>query len=109
MAEFTRKAAERIVETVRFVEGQRVNPRPFTRRYPIGDDGGDTLRWFCLVTNLVQGGSATARDIDTGETFTVQHPHGQYYGVAGNSGGVADQNGDIIDMTCPGVISTACP
>jgi hypothetical protein len=57
-----------------------------------GGAGGTTIRTFCLVTNLAEGGTATCRDLATGILFEAYDPHGEFSGKAGVSGGFAYSN-----------------
>jgi len=115
MVEFTKTAAHRVARATVEVEGRRVNDRGRTRRYPLSISGDIPIadREFCLVTDLAEGGSCTCRDVDTGEEFEASDIHGEYSGIAGESGGTArwvalKSEWRIIRMTCPGFVSAAC-
>lgn len=86
-------------------------------RWLAGASPGLALRWFCLTADLEQGSqnTATALDVDSQEMITVYDPHGEFYGTAGESGGIAYQHPNdevgklrIIRELCPGFQSEMC-
>jgi len=88
----------------------------FGKWLAVPPSGGSPIKTICLTSTLAQGQgqTATATDSDTGETYIIYDPHGEFYGAVG-AGGYAFQSSydsigtlRLLRVTCPGFTSVIC-